>query len=277
MNGLRRLASLPLLRRVLLQPTVRRCLARVLSARFLVAAFVTTEPLRLLRGELLDRGRMRSYVIRRTGRVVTLRHGRDLEALFELFWRGEYEPPAALANRLRLTQPTVLDLGANVGMFTAWALGRWPGAHVVAVEPAPENLPELREALRRNVGEVEVIEAAASTEAGTLVFNQGRGGGSALADDPSEGVTVPAIDIFDHLAAADFVKMDIEGGEWPILADPRLAELRHVTLVMEYHRVGAPHLPARTAAAELLAAAGFSTGFGAANHWGHGTLWAWKD
>ena len=40
----------------------------------------------------------------------------------------------------RATRPVILDIGANVGSFAAWALKRWPGAHVHCYEPLPDNM-----------------------------------------------------------------------------------------------------------------------------------------
>lgn len=60
------------------------------------------------------------------------------------------------------------------------------------------------------------------------------------------------------------------------MADPRLGDLRDLTLVMEYHGASAPKLPAFDAARDLLEAAGFTTGYETPNPRGHGTLWAWK-
>ena len=42
------------------------------------------------------------------------------------------------------------------------------------------------------------------------------------------------------MAEADLVKIDIEGGEWPILTDPRFAQLPTPALVIEYHPAGCP-------------------------------------
>jgi FkbM family methyltransferase len=276
MNLLRRIASLPGVRKVLLHPAVRRRIAAVLALRFMVAARRTTTPFRLLLNEyVLRRGKVDTYVIKETGVPVFMQHGRDLEALFELFERGEYEPPAQLAPLLDASRVrNVVDVGANIGMFSAWATGRWPQARITAFEPARDNVP----VYRRWAGgrdEITFVEAAASTAEGTLRFRDGLGGGSMVVADDS-GVEVPAVDIFPYLHDADFVKIDIEGGEWVILADPRMADLDHLVLVMEYHRANAPQLPAQDSARRLLEGAGFTVGYPTHNHWGHGTLWAWK-
>ncbi|HET7762213.1 MAG TPA: FkbM family methyltransferase [Phycicoccus sp.] len=280
MNLLRRTASLPGLRSVLLRPGIRRRVAGVLALRFLVAAFATSTPLSVLAGEVARRGEVGVYRLRSSGRTVALQHGRDMEPLFELFVRGEYEPPQALVPRLdpdRIRE--VLDVGANVGMFAAWALGRWPRSRVTCVEPSPQNLTVLRRVVGTESGRLELVEAAVGTEAGEAGFVDGWGGGSHLSTQAEDGevTTVPVVDYLPLFARADFVKMDIEGAEWPILADDRLAEVGPTVLVLEYHRVGAPFLPAVDAAYELLTGAGFQVEHGHANYWGHGTLWAWKD
>jgi FkbM family methyltransferase len=277
MNSLRRIATLPGLRAVLLRPGVRRRVASVLALRFQVAALSTTTPGRVVAGEVFSRGRVRTYRVRHTGVPVALQHGRDMEALFELFVRGEYEPPSPLRDRLSPdTVRTILDVGANVGMFSAWARGCWPRARIVALEPAPENLVVLHEQARLD-GRTEVVEAAVGPADGEVGFVEGWGGGGHVPTEQEVATTVVrTVDWFPLFAEADFVKMDIEGGEWPILGDPRLRDLERLTLVMEYHRVGAPSLPAGAAARGLLEAAGFEVGHDTPNYWGHGTLWAWK-
>jgi len=277
MNVLRRTASLPGVRVVLLHPRVRRTLASLLALRFLVAALATTQPFSVLSGEVFSRGEVRVYRVRTTGVPVALQHGRDLEALFELFVRGEYDPPGPLRDRLSADAVhDVLDVGANVGMFSAWARGRWPTARIVAVEPAPENVSVLHEQARHD-RLTEVVEAAVGPADGATPFVEGWGAGGHVPRGLEVATTVVrTVDWFPLFAAADVVKMDIEGAEWPILGDPRLRELGRITLVMEYHRVGAPSLPAGDAARDLLEAAGFEVGHDTRNYWGHGTLWAWK-
>jgi FkbM family methyltransferase len=171
---------------------------------------------------------------------------------------------------------TILDVGANVGMFSIWAASVWPDARIVAFEPERANVATMRKCLAVSGVTVDLIEAAAGTRHGEVVFAGDLGGGSHIALPGEAGVTVPMVDLFDYLSDADFVKIDIEGGEWPILADPRLADTGPLVLAMEYHRVGAPFLPALDAARSALEGAGFTTGHARPNEWGHGILWAWK-
>lgn len=275
MNVMRRASDVPGVRRVLLHPPIRRMIAKVLIQRFAVAASKTSAPWKILWGEVAFRGKTRTYRLT-SGLPVVFKHGQDMEALYEIHFRGEYEPPWELESRLRRDPLRVLDIGANVGMFSGWALARWPGCKITAFEPDPENLERLQVWASAVSGEMTVVPAAVSVSSGVAKFVVGQGGGSRLSSDEDEGMSVTTIDIFDYLFEASFVKMDIEGGEWAILTDPRLKNLRDIVIVMEYHRVNAPYLPAREAATELLTAAGFSTGYGSSNYWGHGTLWAWK-
>jgi FkbM family methyltransferase len=64
-----------------------------------------------------------------------------------------------------LTFRTILDVGANVGQFTAAASGTWPGARILAFEP----LPAAADALRRRPG-IEVHQVALGEVDGSTVF-----------------------------------------------------------------------------------------------------------
>jgi FkbM family methyltransferase len=118
----------------------------------------------------------------------------------------------------------VLDCGANVGVFTRYALKR--GARkVVAIEPAPENLACLRRSFEREIrqGSVVVYDKGVWDRDAELNFKVVNGDSrldSAVLDVPgaSEGarITVTTIDKLVEelkLGRVDFVKMDIEGAE----------------------------------------------------------------
>jgi FkbM family methyltransferase len=160
-------------------------------------------------------------------------------------------------------------------MFSAWAAQRWPQARIVAFEPIASNLAIFRGWLAASGAPVELVAKAAGVAPGSVSLMD-RGAGSRVVPGPGPRGSAEVADLFGWLTNADLAKIDIEGAEWELLADPRLAECK-ATIVMEYHPIGAPRLPARQAAASLLQQAGYQTGYGSENYWGHGTIWAWRD
>jgi FkbM family methyltransferase len=210
------------------------------------------------------------------GLLVGLRHGTgDVVTLGEVFHELDYVPPPAVAAVLPAA-PRVLDLGANVGLFGAYALGRWPEATVVAYEPDPANAAVHERVVAANglQDRWRVERAAAGAADGTARFASGEIALSRLADDGDLEVRV--VDVLDEIAAADLLKVDIEGGEWPILADPRFAARPPRVVAMEYHATGAPGPDPRAEAERLLHGAGFQTAAIRRHAQGDGMLWAWR-
>ena len=98
----------------------------------------------------------------------------------------------------------------------------------LAVEADPGNAAIHRLTIEANgLGERwRLVEAFAGTRAGTTRFVPASSGSLARADD-EEGIVVPCGRRDARSPHADLVKIDIEGAEWPILADPRFHEFRH--------------------------------------------------
>jgi FkbM family methyltransferase len=109
----------------------------------------------------------------------------------------------------------VLDVGANIGIYTLLAAKR--GAHVYAIEADPVNAARLRHhvELNRFTERVTIFEMAATDHAATLPFfrNPVNSGGSNLfKGEPAgviEGRTLDSLE----LPPIDICKMDIEGSE----------------------------------------------------------------
>jgi FkbM family methyltransferase len=223
-----------------------------------------------------------SYHTRAAAIPYCLRHGtRDVGIFSEVFIAGEYDPPPAVAERLALLgrAPRVLDLGANIGLFAAACRERWPGARIVSVEPDPENLMLLRRAAADGDA-IEVIAACAAAGEGSVRFLAGRLAESHVVDDADAGaetIEVPCVDALRLAADADLVKIDIEGSEWELLADPRLAQSAAQAIVMEWHAERCPHPDPPAAARAALCAAGFEVLGEHRPVPSNGTIWALRS
>ncbi len=206
------------------------------------AARVTT-PGRFFVREALRRDVTANYSLRHapTVPVVLRHHTRDLETFDQIFCQGAVAPPTAVAARLRqIGRPLrVLDLGANIGASAAWFGGEFSGATITCIEPDPANLEVLARAAALATPPWTVVAAAASTAEGELAFRFTNDSVSRASEDES-GTSVRAVDALGLAIReqSDLVKIDIEGGEWALLADPRLADLPAVAIALEYH----PHL-----------------------------------
>ncbi len=274
MNYLRRLAARSPLKSILLHPRVRQVLASILALRFIPAVWQVDHPFSFLAAEVRRAG-LRRYRLRASGEPIVVRHDQGgLELLDEIFRQRCYEPPPDVAPLIPAV-PRILDVGANVGAFCAYATSRWPESHILAIEADPDNVVALRDLLTTGrSNRFEVLAAAASTDDEPIRFASGLGSGSRISSD---GDLVDAVDLLALLPETDLLKLDIEGGEWPILEDVRLADTGPLVVVMEYHRRFPGDTDAQEAATKLLRSAGFEVGHVLANYWGHGTLWAWRE
>lgn len=264
-RALERIAAFGPVRRVLTSRRIEPVVAAVLRAS------PVRRRVRFLAAEVGARGSLRTYRLRSSGAVVHLRHGTpDVAALGEVFYEHQYEPPPAVAAFLDELDrpPSILDLGANVGYFTVFASLRFPGSRIVAFEPDAANAEVMRRTLEANGLDCELVEAAASTTDGEVPFSSG---GFTLSRIEAGGDPVTAVDVLPRLRDFDLAKIDIEGGEWELLADSRFRESAPPALVLEFHT----HLaPAGADAEALLEAAGYSIERRLRFGEGHGLLWA---
>jgi FkbM family methyltransferase len=272
-GSLRRLASVAPVASFLDWYPVRRVVATLLRS-----ATVRSRGRFVVR-ELTGRRGVSGYRLRESGRCVFVRHGTaDVVTLDEVFYTRNYALPAAVAGIVDSLgrPPRVLDLGANIGLFGIFVLERYPEARIVAIEADAANAEVLRRCIAANDGNGrwQVVEAAASNRDGTVDFVAGGYSLSHLAGPEEPSVRVPAVDVFPYLADADLLKMDIEGGEWAILGDRRLAEVPVRALVLEFHPHLCPEPSPRRAVSAALEAAGFEHRLTGGED--YGMAWAWR-
>ena len=132
-----------------------------------------------------------------------------------------------------------IDVGANVGSYTIWAIEM--GARVIAVEPDAASIVALKQNLALNDYEAEVCEAALADKAGSGRLTAGLGVLNHLvADDSSDQARTVRTTTLDELIGdrvASGVKIDVEGAEGLVLEGARraLREQRIRLLQLEWN------------------------------------------
>lgn len=73
-------------------------------------------------------------------------NGNETDYLYrEIFHDESYIPPGGVE---LAGEPVILDVGANIGLFTLFAAQKWPGARIFSFEP----MPDIFDVLRKNTG-----------------------------------------------------------------------------------------------------------------------------
>ena len=142
-------------------------------------------------------------------------------------WLGSYEleMQKRMARELR-PGAVFYDVGANVGFYTLLSAGLVAPGQVYAFEPLPENTAYLRKHLELNgIRNVTLLELAISDQVGTASFaaEETRAMGKLDAAGHLRVCcsTLDALLREDRLAPPDYIKMDIEGGEFRALLGAR--------------------------------------------------------
>jgi FkbM family methyltransferase len=134
--------------------------------------------------------------------------------------------------RLTAISATIVDVGANIGLYCCIAAHRAPAAaKIVAFEPVPENLGYLRRNLEQNemaarvmVEERAVGQASGNIEIYLLEGSTARHSASAKnVLNSTTSITVPAVSLDGYLQRKlgdrpiDLLKVDVEGYESAVL------------------------------------------------------------
>ena len=181
------------------------------------------------------------------------------------YWRGTHERYLQKAI-LAAVRPgdVVYDIGAHLGSIalgTARLVG--DSGRVVAFDGDPENAVRLRDNAARNrlEGRLQVVHAAVWSCARSegISFRRGRtvrsqGGVEANGNRPVRGdgevVQVPVVTLDDFVAAGgpvpQFVKIDVEGGEYQVLCGGAnfFASHKPLMIVEVHHAQAAEHISA---------------------------------
>jgi FkbM family methyltransferase len=146
--------------------------------------------------------------------------------------------------------PTVVDLGANIGVFTLFAAFELRAQRIIALEPVSRTYQHLLQNIADNKLEprVTTVRAGIAGEAGSRTIDLGVASMHACMyprDDPNfesgqteqiEVMTLAGLFESQGLEQIDFCKMDCEGGETEAIMASSDETLRRIRLLgLEYH------------------------------------------
>jgi len=134
---------------------------------------------------------------------------------------------------------TIVDIGANIGVFALAARYYHPEARIYSYEPNPELEPYLAAHCKAIGSEYSLVAVGDKTT--RIKLNPGVDSRHGISEE-SAGGDIPQIafaDIVKEVGPIDLLKLDCEGAEWGIFADPKPWEqVRNVA--MEYHFFAKP-------------------------------------
>jgi FkbM family methyltransferase len=175
------------------------------------------------------------------GKVILVREFWSIFLFDEIFMANCYEAPQLLEYG---PFDAIIDIGANIGLFTLRSKQLWPNARVIAIEPHPGNFEHLQEHVQVNqLGDVYTLPKGIADKCGCLdLYLSARniGGHSMFKTKHAESISVPVTtlkDVLEMTGVADgrlLLKVDCEGCELPLLSnlDPATAD-RITAIVFE--------------------------------------------
>jgi len=181
------------------------------------------------------------------GLEVDVRLGNDHSLC--LYVSGTFEPNEFhFLGQILKPGMTVLDVGANEGLYTLFSARRVGAAgRVVAFEPSSRERSKLQRNVRRNrLGNVTVVPCAVGSSEGTAALQIAAGvhsghntlGALVYDDAPAVGVEHVPVERLDTLierlgvATVDVIKIDVEGAELHVLEGARRTLAAHRPILM---------------------------------------------
>jgi FkbM family methyltransferase len=232
-------------------------------------------------GRLLLRGHEPTNLVLRNG-VRVAGPESPLPLVEEVFTRRVYNPAELPID----PQDVVVDIGANVGVFTLFA-ARQTRNRVLSFEPLPENCEQVRRNVEANsFSNVTVSCQAVAGESGTQrLYLSESAAGHLLFDHSDEGdltryvevecTTLPVLMDEHELSQIGFLKLDCEGSEGAILSSTPSEYLARIEkIAMEFH--DNVSVLDHDALADRLQEAGFATRVAWNGESQFGYLYGWR-
>jgi FkbM family methyltransferase len=213
----------------------------------------------------------------RSGEVLVVRERMDLVIFWLVFARRHYP--------VRSSDRVIVDVGANIGVFTLYAAREAPAAQIVSIEPFPDTCQRLRDLVETNrlTDRVTILNCAVSRASGTAAMDAAseipsqykritsdatralnlKYRGDTALRQATEGVPVRTETLQQVLESvkvtgADLVKLNIHGSEYEVLMfTPPIVLRAFRRIAVQYHELPAEARVGKNQLFEHLDRAGF--------------------
>jgi len=220
-------------------------------------AFKAARPLIHLARRMVNPGVSTDHMVTKVeyrGRQFSIQHRRwsadDVLAIEQCFKQQQYDVPigahGVLIERIYQEmlaagqQPLIIDCGANIGASVAWFAARYPQAHIVAIEPAPNNF----DLLRQNCSglDVDLRQAGIAAQDGHAYLRDTGGHMGYRTNSDHKGIEVDMVCVETILLskpapqyAPFLLKVDIEGAEKNLFSGDVSTFNRFPLIIFEPH------------------------------------------
>ena len=192
----------------------------------------------------LDRLRVVKFVDYkiRSGAIMRCRGGSTDSGTVAVIFSGYEYPPNSIKPCSFPENPSVWDLGANIGAFSVWVSRQLKGGNFLCVEPDEGNISMLKHNFSLNgLGNVEIIQGVVGAEDGMIRVDYERAKDAICITNNETGTLTPQYKL-ESLAKKygvkriHLLKVDIEGAECSVLQSAASFINEHVDkMIVEIH------------------------------------------
>ena len=152
------------------------------------------------------------------------RQGSDWEVFSQIFMHHEYKPVSKALGLNNINPKLILDLGANIGLTTAYLKDIYPDCEIICLEPDRNNFEQLRENTK-NLTNIKRLNAAVwhrsskleeiNDEPSIIIEDWGKSFREQTNESSNtiQGFTISEILVQSSHQFIDLLKIDIEGAE----------------------------------------------------------------
>lgn len=144
----------------------------------------------------------------------------DNDVFKQIFGKGEYDV------KLPFVPRTILDGGANIGLFAVLMTNRYPNATIVSIEPDKDNFKQLSKNIEYYPNVIPIQAVIWNSNCHLQVVDNAKGAWGLQVEEaePNNITGLPAMDVLQIMQnfgwdEIDLLKLDVEGAEAMIFKD----------------------------------------------------------